>query len=207
MNYSVAPRDYLDRAKHLLVSDRVENLPYAAFELRACVEARQAQYYDAFEWKRGQKIKSWKVSEISRKLHENWKYQKIAKITYHLPVGDWETYFTPITPGLAQAVNEDLGNILHALSEDVINSPMWWNVKLEKMVGIYRQAWVACKGQHLAMPLWDPQSRQMHPVEMAGADDELPYIEALSKIFVDRLSTSFSVEYLEEPPETWKCDL
>ena len=78
MTYAVSPQEYLARARQRLISNDPSSLFYAAFELRCCVESRQADYLDALEFYRGKKAKHWKVGDTSRRLLHVWDDPKIA---------------------------------------------------------------------------------------------------------------------------------
>jgi hypothetical protein len=153
MDYPVTPQDYLARARERLISNDPANLFYAAFELRCCVESRQADYLDALEKYQGVKVKGWKVGEVSRKLLHVWPDPKIARLTYGFDGREFPTYFTPVPPKLVRAVEKDVGPFLHAQLHDRRSDDEWWQEARAKLTQIYKEAWIACRGEHMALHL------------------------------------------------------
>jgi hypothetical protein len=208
MTYSISPQGYLARARDLLLSNDPPSIFYAALELRCCVESRQADYLEALEFYRGIKIKPWQIGQTSRKLLEVWKNPKIAKLTYRFADREFETFFTPVKPTLARAVEKELGSLLHAQSTLRNVNDAWWAINRCRLIEIYREAWVACRGEHMAPPLWKASSREAHPMRLYARPETADLVVRLlllakseSKNFV------LSIDYLEEPPEDWECGI
>jgi hypothetical protein len=203
----VSARGHLRRAKLLLCSKELANLRYAALELRCCVETRQADYLNAMSWLKSPKVKRWETSKVSRALSRYWDDPKIAQIVYNLPSGSWSTYFTPVTKPLVEACAKETGLLLHAIENDLADEISWWRDRREGLLALYRQAWVACRGEHIAMPIWDATSRSMHPVLLYVEDDHEHSLKSLVSHFETGREVSFSIDYLDDPPSDWKCDL
>lgn len=208
MEYLVTPQDYLARARDRLLSNDPYNLFYAALELRCCVESRQADYLDALDFYRGNKIKHWQVGQTSRKLLESWEDPKIAQLTYHFADRDFVTFFTPVKPTLARAVERELGALLHAQTKFRKPDDPWWQATRKRLVEVYRDAWIACRGEHMAPPLWDARTRVAHPMRIYGRPETA---DLLVRLLLLGTSTNkefvMGVDYFDEPPEDWKCDL
>lgn len=147
------------------------------------------------------------MTEIAHRIHEHWNEQKIAKITYHLPVGDWITFFTPVAKSLAKVVTRETGVLLHYLSAENVGDDRWWNTKRQKIREAYRLAWVACRGEHLAMPLWNRRTHKPHPLAIVVSESDSDKLRCLVSLQQDNACVSFSLEYLESPPAEWICDL
>lgn len=219
MEYLVTPQDYLARARDCLLSNKPSNIFYAALELRCCVESRQADYLEALEFFRGTKIKHWQVGQTSRKLLESWENPKIAKLTYQFPDKDFPTFFTPVKPTLARAIEKELGVLLHAQTKFREAKDQWWANQRNRLTEIYREAWVACRGEHMAPPLWNAESRETHPVRLYARPDTAELLirflllqpTAANRSVLARPTASkrfmLNVDYLDEPPGDWECDL
>jgi hypothetical protein len=203
----VSAKGHLQRAKALLTSGQVVNLRYAALELRCCVETRQADYLNAMSWMKTPKVKRWETGKISKALSRYWEAPQIAHIIYSLPSGNWSTYFTPVTKPLLEACAKATGLLLHAIEDDVANQIGWWEDRREELLAIYRQAWIACRGEHIAMPIWDATSRSIHPVLLYVEDNSERPIKSLVSQFEKGREMAFSIEYLSAPPSDWVCDL
>jgi len=208
MDYPITPQDYLARARDRLLSNDPANLFYAALELRCCVESRQGDYLDALEYFRGHKIRPWQVGQTSRKLLTVWDDPKIAKLTYKFPDKEFETFFTPVMPALVRAVEKELGALLHAQTKFRKASEGWWESTKNRLIEIYREAWVACRGEHMAPPLWNFQSGETHPMKLYTRADTADLVVRMLLLGKSRTKEFvLGVDYLDESPEDWKCDL
>jgi hypothetical protein len=203
----VSAKGHLRRAKVLLSSKQLANLTYAALELRCCIETRQADYLNAMSWLKAPKTKRWEIGKISRALERYWQDPKIARIVYNFPSGDWATYFTPVTKSLVETSAKVTGMLLHAIEDDVASQPGWWEDRREGLLALYREAWIACRGEHIAMPIWDATTQSMHPVTLYVEDDEEGSIKSLVSHFEKGSKMTFSIDYLDDPPSDWVCDL
>lgn len=207
MTYATSPEAYLGRARERLLSGEVEDLFYAAFELRCCVESRQADYLDALETRTGRKVKAWQVRKTANTLLQTWRDPKICRLTYVIGDKQFPTYFTPVTSELARAVERHIGPLMHApASYHEARSP-WWDETRSRLVNIYRQAWVSCQGEHRAPPLWNERTRETHPMKLYVTPTSEALITYLTALSGRRGSFELRVEYLDDPPPEWLCDL
>jgi hypothetical protein len=207
VTYAITPHAYLSRARKRLTSTCHEDLFYAAFELRCCIESRQADYLEALEKYRGSKIKPWRVAEGAKRLLHVWDQPRISELIYELDGRDYPTYFTPVKPELARAAERDIGMLMHAQSMHYPPDDPWWAETKSRLVEIYREAWVACQGEHMSPPLWNACTGEAHPARL--------YVTPASEELLDRLSAlaqsgrtfKVRVAYFDEPPPHWRCNL
>lgn len=190
----------------------LENEPrfmfYAAFELRCCIEARQAGYIRALQYFRDGKVKPWRLRELSGKLHEIWDEPSIASIRFYFDDGwDFQTYYTPVTKRLVQAAEKELGRLLHSIEIEDDKWPEWANQRKVALTEIYRDAWLACQGQHLAPPIWNAHTKEPHPFCIEGGDEVRELFERFELGAAGEADFRFELNYLENPPADWECDL
>lgn len=205
MDYAIAPQAYLARARERLLSERNEELFYAAFELRCAVEKRYADYLDALEYYKGQKTKTWHLSDASRKIERLWKHPKIAKLTYIFDYNEFPTYYTPIPSRVTRAA-EKLGSLLHSQPRVRAATDGWWDSTRSQLIELYRGAWAACRGEHMAPPLWDSVTGIAHPSTMYASPATA---DLLIRILRSKGGARFilRVEYLDAIPADWNCDM
>lgn len=206
-NYDISPRGYLKRARRLLNTTSKTNLRYAALELRCCVESRQADYLDALSSIINPKIKNWETAKVSKALGRIWKEPKIARIVYHLPIGDWTTYFTPISKSLVDNSAKETGLLLHALNDDTMMQLDWWSQRHDALISLYRDVWISCRGEHIAMPIWNAKTREPQPWLLYVEDEYEDFIKCLANQSEQGKKISFYIDYLDCPPAEWICDL
>ena len=118
MPYHISARAYLQRARTQLDLDTAAALFYAAFELRAGVQARMQQYLEAQEHIAKHKKESWKLGKLKQSLDEAFQIgDQIAKVAFYEPGASEPVtilYYTPVTSDLRQN-SERLGELLHAM--------------------------------------------------------------------------------------------
>lgn len=205
MGYSVSANAYLLRAKAALMSGKPESLFYAAFELRCCVETRQAEYAVALTAYKDMKIKPWNIGDIGRKIRKASSADRISLMRYDFGELKLESYHTPVPDELVRFAERELGPLLHCQSEYRQSDDEWWDDIREKLLMGYRMAWLACRGDSMTPPLWNPKTKKVHPVTMQMSDENSPLLQKLPTL----PGTIFNVEirYLETPPSNWHCDL
>lgn len=205
MIYDNSARAHLFRARALLDSGKSEELFYAAFELRCCIEARQADYLEAIDWYNGQRVKAWKLGETSKKLQRLWRDPKISKLTFSFPDRSFETYYTPIRPQLVRKAEKKLGALLHADRSTPGRSQSAIREIRTNLIQVWSEAAIACRGEHIAPPLMDYDTGEVHPFRFYPSQDtaELSIRLLLSK----GAQFTLGVDYLDNPPEEWGEEL
>lgn len=200
--------DYLARAHERLSSSCDRDLFYAAFELRCCIEKRQAAYLSALKSHENSKIKRWKIREISRNLYNVWDDPKIASILFKFDDGlEIQTYYTPVTQSLVIAAERDLGLLLHSIDIKGDKLGEWLRLQRVRLTQTYREAWTACKGQHMAPPLWNASTGECHPFLMIGGDEVRELFERIELDPDGYGKFVVNINYLNEPPLDWTPDL
>ena len=205
MDYSVSAKGYLERAKSVLLDGTPEGLFYAAFELRCCVETRQAEYAEALSAYKGTKIKPWNLGDTGKKIRKASYADRIALMRYDFGDKQFESYHTPVSDQLVSFCERELGKLLHCQPEYRSPEHDWWRAMRAQLIEGYRMAWLACQGDSLVPPIWDPVSKQVHPVVLERNLD--------NTFLFDRMPTlpgskfNFEVRYLSEVPPHWRCDL
>lgn len=205
IGYSVSANAYLSRAKAALMTGKPEALFYAALELRCCIETRQAEYAEALIAYKGTRIKPWNIGDIGKKIRKASNADRIALMRYDFGELKLESYHTPVSDGLVKFAERELGPLLHCQSEYRKSDDKWWDNVRENLLGGYRMAWLACKGDSLTPPLWDQKTKQVHPVTIQMSDENTLLFQKLPTL----PGTTFNVEirYLKTPPSHWQCDL
>lgn len=208
LTYQTDARAYLARARQCLIESEHRFLFYAAFELRCCIETRQAGYIAALEFYRGNKVKPWRLRELSGKLRKVWDRPSIASIRFYFDDGwSFQTYYTPVTKELVMAAEKELGQLLHSVYIDQDEWPAWADERKRALTRIYRDAWLACQGQHLAPPIWDADTREPHPFCIEGGDEVRELFERFELGATGKTQFRFELDYLNHPPKNWHCDL
>lgn len=198
--YGTSSSDYLQRAAACLSSGRREALFYAAFELRAGVEARLREYLGPRD-------------DVNAKLKDGWEIPKLARGVD--PTGDWgdrvfawrvlgdtacggvlrELYYTPVSEQLRRMAGK-LGGYLHAAGGERDDDDPWWNETRGLLVDTAVELGLATYGTLLAVP-----------VRKVGGDRVKMYVELhqghdveVSHLAGSRLDVS--VEHLDALPST-----
>jgi len=146
--YRVSAEGYLARAQTQLALGSSEALFYAAFELRACIEARQDQYLDAQRAYARGIPRSWKIGNQRRELSRIFEGQKIQLIRIRLSSGLETFRYIPVVPGLSKAA-EQLGDVLHAQEKFREKDDPWWLTLREWISRIAVHAEYCCAGELL----------------------------------------------------------
>jgi hypothetical protein len=206
--YGTDATDYLSRARECLSSNLNSQLFYAAFELRCCIEQRQADYIEGLQHLSNRKVKRWNIGETSKRLHDVWDKPKISSIVFQFADGhEIQTYYTPVTKSLVKAAERELGELLHSLNLEADDVDAWLTAKRTRLIEIYREAWIACQGQHMAPPLWEASSGKAHPFLMKGGVEVKEIFERLELDIDGYRKVVLSIDYVDQPPSKWKCDL
>jgi hypothetical protein len=80
----------------------------------------------------------------------------------------------------------------------------WQNTRLF-VEDIYKNAWMACRGTLLAPPLFNAKDRSLHPMKIERHPEDL--ITWLDMVHREGTQILFRVNYLDNPPPEWICDL
>ena len=104
MSYRISSRDYLSRAREQLALSTSAALFYAAFELRAGVEARMLQYLEAQQNVSEKLKRGWRIAVLGEGIDRTFKLgDKLARFSYQEADGSDEVfvlYYTPVSKEL-----------------------------------------------------------------------------------------------------------
>jgi hypothetical protein len=205
MDYSVSAKGYLARARDALVGGSPEGLFYAAFELRCCIETRQAEYAEALSAYKGTKIRPWNIGDTGKRIRKASYADRIALMRYDFGKEKFESYHTPVPDRLLSFAEKELGNLLHCQTKYRSTNDQWWCDVRTQLTEGYRMAWLACQGDSLVPPLWDRKTGRVHPVVMEKNAGNAFLFERLPTL----PGTEFKIEilYLTEAPSHWRCDI
>lgn len=156
MEYRVASRDYLERARLRLAEDGPESLFYAAFELRCGIEARMQEYLEVQDEVSKKKKGGWRIAELGKNVERMFRTgDKIGQFT----IKDDKTgnviktlYYTPVTSSLRKRAQQ-LGDLLHASKDHSKMNDAWWRKTNALLSDTCRDLQKATTGTLLGMPL------------------------------------------------------
>jgi hypothetical protein len=205
-SYGVSAKAYLLRAKYNLNCGTPAALFYAAFELRCCVETRQADYAEALLGFDASKVQQWKVGETRKRIEKIVAGKLISHFLIEFDDGvQFNIFHTPIPQSLSDFVEKRSGDLLHSRKEYRSLDDQWWSITREDIVSAYRSAWLACQGNALVPPLWNPNSKKTHPLKVvSSAQGDREMLERLSNSVGQ--SMNIRISYLEHAPLAWICD-
>ncbi|MBI1955959.1 MAG: hypothetical protein HYS38_06155 [Acidobacteria bacterium] len=173
MPYHISARAYLERARAQLDLGTAEALFYAAFELRAGIQARMQQYLKAQKLIAKHKKEDWNLGKLKRSLDEAFEIgDRIAEVAFYDPGASEPLavlYYTPVTSELRRN-GESLGELLHAMQQFRNDDDAWWQTTREFLEAVYGNLRVACSGKLLAPLLRERDSDRV--VMQAEALDE-----------------------------------
>ena len=184
-----------------------EALFYAIFELRCCVEARQEAYAEALAEFDGSRIRPWKVGETRKRIEKTGAGKLISQYSVHFDDGAiFDIHHTPIPQSLSNFIEKQSGDLLHSQKQyRPLNDPWWANTKKE-VVAAYQAAWLACQGNAMAPPLWNPQNKQTNSlIVKCGREGDQALLERLANSVGQ--SYNIRIDYLDAAPSSWICDL
>jgi len=199
MPYHVSARAYLERARAQLDVATAEGLFYAAFELRAGIQARMKEYLQAQESIAQHRKNDWQLGKLGRTLEDVFQIgDQIAEVAVYDPQADEfmaTLYYTPVTSEL-RGNGERLGELLHAMQQFRRDDDAWWQDTRDFLERICRQLATACAGTLLAPLLREPGSDK---VVMRAEMFEESHREVLQKLRAG-LEVFVRVQYLDELP-------
>jgi hypothetical protein len=181
--YGGSAEDYLRLADRLLSSGKVEELFYAAFELRAGIESRMQGYLEAQKHISKKKKKGWQIAKLGRSIEEAFRLgNKVAEIRVYEPESKKPIaclYYTPVTSALRMKA-EKLGNYLHSASVTKVSNKDWWDNFRTLLEGISDQLRDATAGALLGPPITQKSTGTTTMSVTGISDREMEYL--LSKM-------------------------
>jgi hypothetical protein len=198
--YQISTRAYLERARTRLEEATLEGLFYAAFELRAGIQARVQEYLRVQERVAQRKKEDWQLGRLSRSLDEVFQIgDRIAKVTFYDP----ETnrliavlHYTPVTSELRRS-GERLGDLLHTMQQFRSDDDRWWENTRDFLEDVYQQLSTACSGTLLAPLLRERVTNEVvMQMEMFDQNDQ-ELFRQLQPGFKDYI---IRVEYIDKLP-------
>lgn len=178
---------------------------YAAFELRCCIESRQAEYARALDPYKDVKIRAWNIGDNSKRIRKVSYADRIALMRFELSGKIAESYHTPVTDALVTFAEKELNTLLHAQADFRADKDEWWVRTQNRLLVGYRQAWLACQGDSLVPPLLNGKTNELHPLLLERQARNAPFFEPGEVVPGRRFSVE--IRYLATAPDHWKCDL
>ena len=177
-SYGINARDYLRRARERLDEQRQESLFYAAFELRAGIEARLQQYLEAHKDLQKRRKRGWRVSKLGKEAERAFRTGDMVR---RLTITDLETgavsfvgFYTPVTKKLRKMA-ERLGELLHCAKGLDDDDDEWWERTRHVAEEVYRELATACAGTILGPPMYHAGTRRAHMyTEVLGETSKEP---------------------------------
>lgn len=206
-SYGIGPESYLARARRQLLLGTDEALFYAVYELRCCIEVRQAEYAEAFSTFDSSQIRPWKIGETRKRIEKISAGKLISQFLVNFDDGvRFEIYHTPVPQALSDFVEKQSGDLLHAQKQYRPSGDFWWEEIRKEVQCAYRAAWLACQGNALAPPLWNPKTGQTYPLTVEQKQDS--DVEMLKRLAGSvGKSMNVHIDYLDTAPPHWVCDL
>jgi hypothetical protein len=127
-DYPVTSRAYLSRALQRLESSRLEDLYYAAFELRCGVEARLQEYLDPHEFIPVKKRRDWHSGNLHMTATKAFQTGDAVQRACVYDSNDAHIvtlYYVPVTTRL-KTISEMLGAHLHSAKKYRCESDDYW---------------------------------------------------------------------------------
>ena len=200
MPYGISSRDYLKRARSCLDLDTPESLFYAAFELRAGIQARMQEYLQAQDHVADRKKEDWQLGKLARSVEETF---QLGDQIGELSICDRDSgevievcYYTPVTTQL-RANGERLGELLHASQTAKANSDPWWPETRRFLETIYGQLELANTGTLLGPLLREARSNKAVMRSEILSDEDAERLRAKLK---PGFSGVLNVRYLDKLP-------
>lgn len=206
MSYGVGPRSYLARAREALQSGTQAGLFHAAFELRCCIEARQAEYVEALAEYEDTKIRPWNLAQTGKRIKNKSYNSTITMMRFEFSDGTtFTTYHTPVTDQLIAFAKRTLHPLLHCQTLFRADDDPWWATARDELTHGYRMAWLACQGDSLVPPLWNPVTKQPHPTRIELRDHNAHLADVFNRMIGE--PGTLQIAYPDTHPVEWICDL
>jgi hypothetical protein len=162
MKYGTHSRDYLRRARQRLDEGCRDSLFYAAFEIRAGVEARMQQYLQAQEDASRKKKRGWKIAVLGAELERMFRIgDKVVEVAVldAADIPEVVLYYTPVKNALRKTAQQ-LGDYLHAGRFHELDDP-WWTQLRALLEGACSELERANLGVLVGPPLLNPRTATM----------------------------------------------
>ena len=175
MDYGISSRDYLARAKRCLERDDIENLFYAAFEIRCGVEARMEEYLDAQEHISQKRRQGWQVAKLARNIENAFRLGEKDAVLRILNKDtkevEFEARYTPVKVSLRKRV-EKLGNFLHSAKKYHPPDDAFWGRFREDLESAIEELERATSGRLLGPLLLHPNKKRVYMSLEIPTDEE-----------------------------------
>lgn len=199
--YGISAEAYLARAKSLLASGRREDLFYAAFELRAGIEARMQEYLDVHRHISNKKKKGWQIAKLGRAVEQAFQTgDKVVEITAIEPDSNEIIacfYYTPVKAALRKKAQR-LGLYLHAIKEKKVLNEEWWSTFRILLKQIIKELGEATEGMLLGPPLIQRSTGQVNMIVTGITNEGMKF---LTKKMAPKQEIVFKVRYHSRLPK------
>lgn len=174
MSYDTTVEGYLKRCKKLRDGGSLQELLYAALELRMGVEARLAESVQAVDGLTVAQRRQWKVVHLAKTLQAvNWsKGDDILVMLCHLkdPDETLELHYFPVSSQLTEIVGR-LGDFLHR-NDRIVSDQAAAQRELTTLVKEgYGQLLMANSGELLGLPQLDPKTGSLNVILKFSSED------------------------------------
>lgn len=181
IDYGTSAKAYLVRAWRELKSDDASRCFYAAFELRAGIEARLREYLENQDHVPEGRKKDWQIARLGASVAKAFNTTFVARVQIKRDGREAITLlYTPVSSEL-QAVAKRLGDYLHAGEYRPPDDEWWGSFRTTIETGCHLLE-DATSGTLLGPPLINKESGRLHlPMELplgsqasnfAGVGDE-----------------------------------
>ena len=209
-DYAVTPRAYLGRCRDQIRLNTKASMFYAAFELKCAVEAQIAEHLEHLDSQAGKRIKPYKIGQNARIIQKLKIGEVIIKMIWSSQDGSLlkTCYHTPVPDALKRYAECVLDELRHA--QHVYRKPNddWWNEKRQGLIENYRLAWLSSRGTVPIPPLFDLSKPLNGGMPLANSVVFLyPDDEEVDTWMEKDTQVNLEIDYLEEPPAEWVCDL
>lgn len=199
MSYDTTVEGYLKRCKERRDSGSLQDLLYAALELRMGVEARLVETVQAIDGLTVAQRRQWKVVHLAKTLQAvNWSNgDDILVMLCHLrePDETLELHYFPVTSRLTEIVGR-LGDFLHR-NERIVSDQTAVHRELSALVRDgYGQLLMANSGELLGLPQIDPKTGSLNVILKLQDDD--PRAAVLQKAFTS--GRKYSINWVAITP-------
>lgn len=205
-HYFTSAQSYLRRARERILEGKMESLFYAAFELRACIEARVVEYAEALPNIKG-KITSWQLAKARLALNRAVPDRRFTLLTIQIDGAQHTVTHTPIPNEVWKNVGR-LGDYLHYRHEFDGTDDEQLREFAELVLSVYKDAWIACKGD-LIGPLLGrgkPGSKLTALIRFDSPDAH-QFNKFVQAAVTDGRQVTLDIKYPEQLPSDWDYDL
>lgn len=161
--YGVSAEDYLRRARKRLRAGSVDDLFYAAFELRCGIEARMREYLELRDEVAEKRKKEWRINRLGETIEKALKVtDRIAVIKFKQKDGTpiVELRHVPVSRKLREMA-ERLGDFLHAQRQGAAPSDKRWAEMRSYLAEGCDGLEQACSGTIMEPPLLNRRTGKM----------------------------------------------